>query len=107
MLAKIPHHVWARRLAERLAEEAGLVAEARGVRLPGDPVREALRVAEATRSNVSSMAQDLRRGARTEVDYINGAVTSAGRELGVPTPYNEAVYLAVKALEAVARSSYR
>ena len=38
-----------------------------------------------------SMLQDVMKGRRTEVDYLNGHVVAEGRRLGVPTPLNEAV----------------
>ena len=90
---------YARALAEAAAREAGAVAERLGVRLPADPVEEALRVAAATRENYSSMLQDILAGRRTEVDYINGAVVRRGREAGVEAPINYALWMAVKALE--------
>ncbi|MFB6490095.1 MAG: ketopantoate reductase family protein [Thermoproteus sp. AZ2] len=105
--AVVAEDPWARALAERLAAEAGSVAEALGIKLPADPVQEALRVARATGPNLSSMVQDIRAGRRTEVDYINGAVVSAGRRAGVPTPYNEAVYYLVKAIESRRPSARR
>ena len=39
----------------------------------------------------ASMLQDLERGAKTEVDVINGAVVERGQAHGVPTPVNERV----------------
>jgi 2-dehydropantoate 2-reductase len=38
-----------------------------------------------------SMLQDVMRGRRTEVDYLNGYVVEQGRRVGVKTPFNEAV----------------
>ncbi len=38
-----------------------------------------------------SMLQDVMRGRRTEIDYLNGYVVERGRQVGVPTPFNEAV----------------
>lgn len=90
---------WARELASTLAAEVGRVAGAAGVELPGDPVEEALRVAEATGDNCSSMLQDLAAGRRTEIDYINGAVWRTGERHGAPAPVNRAVYNAVRLLE--------
>jgi 2-dehydropantoate 2-reductase len=46
------------------------------------------------------MLQDIERGRRTEVDYLNGAVVSAAERLGIPVPMNEAIYSLVKGLEA-------
>ena len=38
-----------------------------------------------------SLLQDVMRGRRTEIEYLNGYVVSEGRTMGVPTPINEAV----------------
>ena len=47
------------------------------------------------------MAQDLRiHHRRTEILHLNGAIARIGRELGVPTPLNEALTEMVLLLEA-------
>ena len=38
-----------------------------------------------------SLAQDIAKGRMIEIDYLNGHVVGKGRELGMPTPLNEAV----------------
>jgi 2-dehydropantoate 2-reductase len=38
-----------------------------------------------------SLLQDVMRGRRTEIEYLNGYVCTEGRRLGVPTPVNDAV----------------
>ncbi len=43
-----------------------------------------------------SMLQDVMKGRRTEIDYLNGYVSQQGRRLGVPTPVNDAVVAAVR-----------
>ncbi|MDE2843704.1 MAG: hypothetical protein OXN21_10000, partial [Chloroflexota bacterium] len=43
--------------------------------------------------------QDILKGRKTEVDYINGLVARKGRESGVPTPMNDAAVTMVKRLE--------
>ncbi|HEX7214485.1 MAG TPA: ketopantoate reductase C-terminal domain-containing protein, partial [Methylomirabilota bacterium] len=43
-----------------------------------------------------SMLQDVMKGRRTEIDYLNGYVAQQGRRLGVPTPVNDAVVAAVR-----------
>ncbi len=47
-----------------------------------------------------SLLQDMLKGRRTEVDYLNGYVVRKGREVGVPTPMNEAIVAITKRLEA-------
>jgi 2-dehydropantoate 2-reductase len=38
-----------------------------------------------------SLLQDVMRGRRTEIEYLNGYVCAEGKRLGVPTPVNDAV----------------
>jgi len=72
-----------------LAKEAAAVATAQGIHLPFEnAVRAAEDVARKTASNHSSMFQDMRRGAPTEIDAICGAITQAGEKLGISTPVN-------------------
>ncbi|MFP3897599.1 MAG: ketopantoate reductase family protein [Anaerolineales bacterium] len=47
-----------------------------------------------------SLLQDVIKGRRTEVDYLNGVVVEKGGQLGVPTPMNEAVVDLMHRLEA-------
>jgi 2-dehydropantoate 2-reductase len=47
--------------------------------------------ARALRGGRPSLLQDVMRGRRTEIDYLNGAVVAEGRRTGVKTPFNEAV----------------
>ena len=79
----------AHKMMSVLAQEAAAVATAQGVHLPfKDAVQAAEDVARKTASNHSSMFQDIRRGAPTEIDAICGAITKAGEKLGVSTPVN-------------------
>jgi hypothetical protein len=80
------------------------VAEALAVALPFlDPEQAVEEVAQRTAENISSMLQDVLRGAPTEVDAINGAVVRMGEQKGVPTPVNRAICSLVKALLFVIR----
>lgn len=38
-----------------------------------------------------SLLQDVMRGRRTEVQYLNGYVSEQGRKVGIPTPFNDKV----------------
>ncbi len=91
----------ARTLMEQAANEVAAVAHAKGIALPfADAAAEARRVAAATAANLSSMLQDVLRGAPTEIDAINGAVVREGARLGVPTPANETLLRLVAARAA-------
>ncbi len=88
-------------LLARAAEEAIEVARAEGVALPPDDlVVRALRVAELTAPNKSSMLQDVERGRRTEVDAISGEVVRRGVAVGVDTPVNRTLWALVKGIES-------
>lgn len=47
----------------------------------------------------ASMLQDIERGKLTEVDAINGVVSTYGRKVGFPTPYNDKVVEIVHRIE--------
>jgi 2-dehydropantoate 2-reductase len=46
-----------------------------------------------------SMGQDIRKGRRTEIDFINGFIVDKGREVGIDTPVNAALVDLVKRVE--------
>lgn len=48
----------------------------------------------------ASMAQDVVKGRRTEIEEMNGTVVARGRECGVPTPVSEAAVEAVRRIDA-------
>jgi len=88
-------------VARSLAQEAATVANAMRIPLPfSDPWTYVRTIVEQTAEVDNSMLYDLRNGAKTEVDFINGAVVAAGRRAAVPTPYNETLTALVKAREA-------
>jgi 2-dehydropantoate 2-reductase len=82
-----------------LAREVADVAAAEHIRLPfSDPVKAAEEVARKTAANHSSMFQDIRRGAPTEIDAICGTVVRAGKQHNIPTPANWACWHLVEAM---------
>jgi 2-dehydropantoate 2-reductase len=46
-----------------------------------------------------SMAQDIGKGRRTEIDFMNGFIVDKGRMLGIPTPSHDKLVELVKRLE--------
>jgi 2-dehydropantoate 2-reductase len=47
-----------------------------------------------------SLLQDVMKGRRTEVDFLNGHVVKKGKETGVPTPMNDAIVALMKKVES-------
>jgi 2-dehydropantoate 2-reductase len=88
-------------LARAIARECKAVAEAQGIVLDRDP--EEL-LAYAARRDVAyehkaSMLQDVALRRPTEIDFLNGGIARVGRELGIPTPLNEAMTALIKGVE--------
>ena len=95
---EVLRHARAYRVMVEAAREAAGVAEASGVRLPyADAAIAAEQVAERTAKNSSSMLQDIKRGAPTEIDAISGAIVKEGRRLGTKTPVNRTLWNLVSA----------
>ncbi|KQY99845.1 2-dehydropantoate 2-reductase [Pseudolabrys sp. Root1462] len=82
----------------QLMEEAFAVGRAKGVTLDHAFIDERM---AAVQSKVepgmkASMAHDLERGNRLELDWLAGKVRALSRELGVPTPASDTVYRVLK-----------
>lgn len=89
----------ARELMRALAAETAAVAAAQGIRLPfPDPAEAAESVARRTAANHSSMLQDVRRAAPTEIDAICGAIARLGAQHSVQTPLNWTCWQLLRAL---------
>lgn len=102
-IADNSHTRW---LAEQMITEAVQVAKFSGQHLDIDTADDYLDILwnkklPPTREHKSSMLQDILRGKKTEIDYINGAIIRLGAEHGIDTPYNSAVVRMVKAKESL------
>ena len=76
---------------EAIAKAKGIdMTKASGPSVHGSPVPPSARY---------STLQDIDAGRKTEIDMFSGALIRMGRELGIPTPYNEYTYHMIKALE--------
>jgi 2-dehydropantoate 2-reductase len=75
------------------------VAKAEGVAVPADVVTAVDKLAASMPSQYASTAQDLARGKRTEIDYLNGLIVRRGEALGIATPANRVLWALVKLLE--------
>ncbi len=82
-----------------VVDECLAVARAGDVAVPGDVWDAVQRIARAMPGQLSSTAQDLARGRRSEIDHLNGYVLLRGQALGVATPVNRALHMLVRQLE--------
>ena len=95
------HRPTATALMHAAARETATVAAALGISLPfPDPAAAVTAVATRTAGNISSMLQDIQRGAPTEIEAICGEIIRAGESVGIPTPINRTLYQLVAALAA-------
>ena len=83
-----------------VVDECLAVAQAAGVKLPGDMHEAMRRIAQTMPGQYSSTAQDLTRAKKTEIDHLNGFVVRKGESLGVRTPVNHALLALVKSIES-------
>jgi 2-dehydropantoate 2-reductase len=98
---RVCDHPGLRRLVSDLVDEGKAVAAAQGIQLDADPEELIDHAAkpEVAYDHKASMLQDVEARRATEIDYLNGGISRFGRELGVPTPLNDAIWALVKGLE--------
>jgi 2-dehydropantoate 2-reductase len=91
-----------RALVTALVDEGKAVATAQGIVLDADPEELIDHAAkpEVAYDHKASMLQDVEARRVTEIDFLNGGIARYGRELGVPTPRNDALTQLIHALEA-------
>jgi len=112
-----------RRLSVLLMREAAATIQAAGIslaslpNLPATVLRTTLRMPVPVASRLlglfsrslgerpalGSTLQSVRRGEKTEIDYLNGEVIALGKRTGRPTPYNTAVVDLVHQVEATGK----
>jgi 2-dehydropantoate 2-reductase len=84
-------------LFQGTSEEVEAVARASGIDLPADCVEQALATAAAAEPWArGSLYHDLAGGRRLELESLNGEVVRRGREHGVETPLNFAIYATLR-----------
>lgn len=86
-------------LIRSLMTEVADVAEKIGVKVSRPLAEKYLDNARKGGDVTPSMLQDVRRGKRTEIDYINGKVRDEGRNAKVPTPCNDMIWTLVSAMD--------
>ncbi|MCW3981601.1 MAG: 2-dehydropantoate 2-reductase, partial [Candidatus Bathyarchaeota archaeon] len=81
-----------------IIDECLEVGEAEGIEI--DPaIKEMIDVGVSNFYNYSSMAQDIIRKRKTEIDFLNGKIVDLGRRHNIPTPFNALMVALIKFLE--------
>jgi 2-dehydropantoate 2-reductase len=75
------------------------VAEAEGIQLKQGLQTQIDRKIRSY-TNYSSMYQDIAKGKKTEIDFLNGKIVELGTKHGIPTPFNETLVSLVRFMEA-------
>ncbi|MDE3025592.1 MAG: 2-dehydropantoate 2-reductase [Acidobacteriota bacterium] len=90
-----------RTLVTGLVDEGKAVAAAQGIVLDADPedLIDHAAKPEVAYDHKASMLQDVEARRTTEIDYLNGGIVRFGREHGVATPLNAAIWALVKGVE--------
>jgi 2-dehydropantoate 2-reductase len=92
-----------KRIMKEMLKEAFEVADAEGInlRFTWQTYFDYLmtRQLPPTSKHKSSMLQDIEKGKKTEVDYLNGVIVSLGKKHGIATPVNETITGIIKSLE--------
>lgn len=83
-----------RRLVLEILKEARVVGEKMGWTFEAT-IDDWMRYLEKGGPHKPSLAVDLDAGRPTEIHYMNGKICEHGRRVGVPTPYNDAMYWTV------------
>lgn len=96
-----------RRLVSGLVEEGVAVAGSLGIELDSDPEKLIDHAAQVAYDHKASMLQDVESKRRTEIDALNGGISSFGIENGISSPLNDAIVALIKGVERSFESDIR
>jgi len=85
-------------LRHEIVSECIEVAKAEGVEFDSNLAQEVDTEISGLK-NYSSMHQDLMKGKKTEIDFLNGKIVEIGRKHGIAAPINETLVSLIKFLE--------
>lgn len=85
-------------ISKRMRDEVVAVAAAKGIDISNEDDPRGKNAAKMAAARFSTL-QDLDAKRHTEIDMFSGALVRMGKELGIPTPFNEFAFHAIKCLE--------
>ena len=97
-VAKALDHPEMMGVIRQIVGEVAAVAAAMNVPLPLDMPDRVVKATQEIRDIHTSMYDDWKAGRPTEIEYLNGFIVKKGRELGIPTPVNEALTAMIKTI---------
>ncbi len=83
---------------EGIIEECIQVGKCEEIAFPPD-LKESIDESLSRYRNLSSMCQDIMKGKKTEIDFLNGKVVELARKHHISTPINETMVYLIKFLE--------
>lgn len=86
-------------LVTEIIREVCAVANAKGLKLDYDTELSHFFEVYTPSTHYASMVQNAKKKMKTEVETITGAVVHEGERLGIPTPYNTAVYHLIRMIQ--------
>jgi 2-dehydropantoate 2-reductase len=86
-------------IRHRVYEECVQVEKAEGISLEHGLERD-IEAKIVNYQNYSSMCQDILKGKKTEIDFLNGKIVELGKKHRIKTPVNETLVALIKFLEA-------
>ena len=91
-----------RNLGKEIILETREVAKADGVDVSEKDCLEMFnRIVDSRQTNKSSMAFDVLKNRKTEIDFISGGVSKIGKKHGIKTPLNDLMYNIIKIKEGM------
>ncbi len=97
-VAKALDHPEMAGVIRQIVGEVAALSAALKVPLAPDMAEKVVKWTQELRDIHTSMYDDWKAKRPTEIDYLNGYIVRLGRELGIPTPVNEALTAMVKAV---------
>ncbi len=97
-VAKALDHPEMTGVIRQIVGECTAISAALKVPLPLDMPERVVKASQEIRDIHTSMYDDWKAGRRTEIDSLNGFIVAQGRQLGIPTPVNEALTAMIKTI---------
>ena len=105
-VAKALDHPEMMHVIHQIVDEIAAVAAAVKVPLPSDMPERVVKWSQEIRDIHTSMYDDWKAERPTEIEYLNGYIVRKGRELGIPTPVNEALTALIKTMTVQEKTGY-